>query len=282
MTRALAVWLSLSASVAAAEGRTGVVVTGDARLQAPLAATLEGWLRAHNRETFSAPLDADAINTIVDCFVIEDQACARAIIDKRARSENVVFARIDAAPAKKGSGRDITISALWFVKGHDAIAERRVCEHCGTDSVRSTAEAMMKALAASADMQKPIVEPEVVEPTPPPVVVAPPPPVVIAVPQHSPPPPPPEPPGPDRTLPIAVGVAGAAVLSTGVILMMHDDDGSAPTYRDTKPAGVVVGLAGLGLLGFDVYLWLRGDPRESGPTVAATAHGATVGWMGRF
>lgn len=64
--------------------------------------------------------------------------------------------------------------------------------------------------------------------------------------------------------------------------MMHDDDGSAPTYRDTKPAGVVVGLAGLGLIGFDVYLWLRGVHRESGPTVAATPHGAVLGWVGRF
>jgi hypothetical protein len=277
--------LICATGVAHADGRTGVVVTGDAKLQAPLAAAVETWLRAHGRETVATPLDPDAINSIVDCFVIEDQACARAVIDKRAKAEGVVYARIEAAPTKRSS-KDVTIAAWWFVKGHDPVAERRVCERCTPETIRATADAMLKALASATDTQKPTAElaqaePPPPPPPPPPVIAAPPPPPPVATPV--PPPQLPSPsPTPDRTLPIAVGAVGGAALITGLILMMHDDDGSAPTYRDTKPAGVVVGLAGLGLIGFDVYLWLHGAHRESGPTVAATPHGAVLGWVGRF
>ena len=279
MKGAIAAALLLAAGLAHADGRTGVVVTGDAKLQAPLAAAIEGWLRAHGHETVASPLDPDALNSLVDCFVIEDQACARGVIDKRAKAESVVFARIESAPAKR-SGKDVTIAAWWFAKGRDAVTERRVCERCTPETIRATAEAMLKGLATATDSQKPAPEPAPVEPPPAPVPA--PTPVVTAPPPPPPPPPPPVVAGPDRTLPIAVGAAGGAALITGVILMMHDDDGSAPTYRDTRPAGVVVGLAGLGLIGLDVYLWLRDSHRESGPALAATPHGAVVGWVGRF
>jgi len=284
--RAAIVALLLAAGVAHADGRTGVIVIGDARLQPPLAAAMEGWLRAHDREPVASPLDPDAVTTIVDCFVIEDQACARTVIDRRAKSDSVVFARIEAAPAKKNA-HDVTIAAWWFVKGHDAVVERRVCERCSPETIRATADAMMKALAAATDNQRPAVEPAPVEPPPPPPPTPTPTPVAVEKPRPPPPPPPRQPPPPpaptrDRTLPIAVGAVGGVALVTGVLLMMHEDDGSAPTYRDTRPAGVVVGIAGLGLVGLDVYLWLRKERRETGPTVAATPHGAVLGWVGRF
>jgi hypothetical protein len=269
--------LALAAGVAHADVRTGVVVTGDAKLQPVLSATLEGWLRSHNREPFVAPLEADAINTIVDCMVIEDQSCARMIIDKRAKSDAVIFARIESTPAKRG-GHDIAITTYWFVKGHDGIAERRVCEHCTPDQIKTTAEGMLKILATATEGQH--AEGEPAEPPPPPVVVqpppAPPPPVVV-----QPPPPPPSEPGPDRTMPIAVGAVGVVALGVSIGLLMHDDDGSAPTYRDTKPAGVVVGIGAVALIGLDVYLWMH-PKRESGPMATATHDSALVGWAGRF
>ncbi len=272
--------LLVATGAAHADGRTGVVVTGDAKLQTPLAATLEGWLRTHNHEPIASPLDADAINTIVDCMVIEDQGCARMIVDKRAKSDSVVFARIDATPAKRG-GNDITITAYWFVKGHDATAERRVCEHCSNESIRTTAESIMKTLAAVAEGQKPVIEPEAPEPPPAP------PPVPVTAPAPSPTPvlvvtpPAPVEPGPDRTLAIAVGAVGVVALGTSIGLLMHGDDGSAPTYRDTRPAGAVVGIGALGLLGFDAYLWVHGR-RERGPIASASHNGAVVGWGGSF
>ncbi len=273
--------LVLATGVAHADGRTGVVVTGDANLQAPLVATLEGWLRTHNHEPFASPLDADAINTMVDCMVIEDQKCARTIIDKRAKSDGVVFVRIESAPAKK-TGQNVTITAYWFVRGHDATGERRVCEHCTSDGVRATAEAIMKTLSVVAETQKPGSESEPIEPPPAPPVPAPVPPAT-PVPVLVVPPPPPSPePDPDRTLAIAIGATGVVALGTSIGLMMHGDDGSAPTYHDTKPAGGVVGIVALGLIGFDVYLWLRPSHPERGPIAIATHDGAMVGWGGRF
>jgi len=276
------------AGAAHADGKTGVVVTGESKLQAPLSAAIGGWLRAHNRETMDGPLDPDAINTIVDCFVIEDFACARNIIDRRAKSESIVFARVEVAKRGGGSRDDIAVSAYWFVKGHDAVVERRVCERCTNAALKETAETMLRTLAAATDNQRPDGE---TRPAPPPVappkpVAKPrPAPVVVAPPSPQPPPPSVIEPSPEhhrsRALPIAVGVAGVVAVVAAIPLLMHDDDGSAPTYRDTKPAGVVVGLAGLALIGVDVWLWKRGSKQE-GPTVAATSHGAVIGWMGRF
>lgn len=266
------------AGVAHADGKTGVVVTGESKLQAPLSSAINGWLRAHNRETMDGPLDPDAINTIVDCFVIEDFACARNIIDKRAKSESIVFARVEVAKRGGGSRDDVSVSAYWFVKGHDAVVERRVCERCTTAALKDTAETMLKTLAAATDNQRP--DGSEVKPEPKPEPPPPPPPPIVVQPRPPAPLPPPIEHHRDRTLPIAVGVAGVVAVVAAVPLLMHDDDGSAPTYRDTKPAGVVVGLAGLALIGVDVWLWTRGKPE--GPTVAATAHGAVVGWTGTF
>ena len=278
MIRALALLAALTAA-AHADGRTGVVVTGDAKLQAPLNAAIQSWLRAHGRELLDTPLDADAINTLVDCSVIEDFSCARNVIDKRAKSENLVFARVEATTAKKG-GKDIAIAAYWFVKGHDAVVERRVCEHCGTDGIKTTTDTILRSLAAA--VQKPVTEaeppPAPPRPEPVPMPSAPPAkplPVVV----KAPPPPPPATHG-DRALPIAVGVAGLAAVIIAVPLLMHDDDGSQPTYHDTKGWGVGVGVAGLALIGLDIYLWTRHG--KEGPVVAATPHGALVGWTGEF
>ena len=116
-----------SAHVAHADGNVtvGVVVNGEATMQAPLVAQVESWLRGHGHQLQPTPLPPDAINRLVDCLVLEDQKCARNLIEKRARTESLIFARVDVSAGD--AGRDITLTAYWFVKGHNAAAERRVC-----------------------------------------------------------------------------------------------------------------------------------------------------------
>src|SRR5690242_12538281 len=90
----------LAAATAQADDRTksdgaaaGVVVTGEATLQPQLVAQLEGWLREHGHPLVSSALEPDAINTLIDCFVIEDQSCARSLVEKRSKAATIVFAR---------------------------------------------------------------------------------------------------------------------------------------------------------------------------------------------
>src|SRR5262245_10671869 len=142
--------LLLVLSTAPARGDVGVVVTGEATMQPQLAAQLEAWLRQHGHTLISAPLAPEAINTLIDCFVIEDEGCARKVVEKRAKSKSVVFARVEVQPGSiQGTERTVTLTAYWFDKGKDAVAERRFCERCTELTLKSTADELMAALSGA-------------------------------------------------------------------------------------------------------------------------------------
>ncbi len=150
--RALLVTLILFASTAArADGDIGVIVTGEATLQPQLVAQVEGWLRHHGHQLAPAALEPDAINTLIDCVVVQDDACVRTVVDKRSRSGSIVFARADVTPTDDGT-RNVTLVGYWLVKGHDAVAERRNCERCSEQSLRNAADDMMTALAHAGEL----------------------------------------------------------------------------------------------------------------------------------
>jgi hypothetical protein len=130
------------------EGRVGVVVTStaqadDAKLQLDVASHLEAWLRKHGHTIVPSPLPSDAVDTIANCFLIDDLKCARASVEARSKADIVVFARIEPA------GKDVTFTTYWFVKGHDVISERRVCEQCTQQDWHSLTDTMMKTLTSS-------------------------------------------------------------------------------------------------------------------------------------
>src|SRR5512139_2546500 len=143
---ALLLFVLASSPAIAGTGDVGVVVVGEVTMQPQLAAQLEGWLRQHGHQLVPAPLPPDAINTLTDCFVIEDEGCARKVIEKRSKTQAVVFARIDLKA--DSADKTVTLTAYWFDKGHDPIAERRFCERCTDVTLRSTADELMAALTA--------------------------------------------------------------------------------------------------------------------------------------
>jgi hypothetical protein len=151
MTRAaltLAVLLALASS-AHAGGDVGVIVTGESSMQPQLAAHLESWLSHHGHTLVPSPLPSEAITALIDCFALENQSCARDIIEKRARSSNMVYAHLETA---SDGTRDVTLTAYWFDKGHDAVAERKTCERCTDQSLRTIADELMKKLVGGADV----------------------------------------------------------------------------------------------------------------------------------
>src|SRR5690606_37360258 len=118
---------------------TGVVVTGDASLQPQLLAHLESYLRGRGDELVASPLPAEAIDALVDCFVLEDEACAKRVIDSSARSNVVIYARVQATSGADGS-RDVSLTAYRFSKGSEPTADRRFCERCTGSSLASAAD----------------------------------------------------------------------------------------------------------------------------------------------
>lgn len=256
--------LALAIATPAHAEKVGVVVTGEATLQPQVAAQLEGWLRDRGRTVIPGPLEPSAINTLIDCFVLEDLACAQGLVESRAKSNAVVYARVEVTPTGDGT-RQIAVTGYWFQKGHEPVAERRVCEACAGDALHGTVEELMLSL--------------VHEPPPPAPATAP----TTSTPA---PVPPSESSTRSRYVPLGLMAAGSVALVAGGIMIAIDEDPSPvgpqnATYRDTATGGAVLGLAGAAALGAGIYLWFQ-DRRSSAPIAAVSHDGAVVGWVGRF
>ena len=138
----------LGTATARADG-VGVVVTGDASIQPQLAAQMEDWLRQHGHVLVAAPLRPDALGTLIDCFVIEDLACARKVVEAEAGAPpRVMFAKAELVV--NGSARDITITAYWFSRGSEPMAARRTCAACTDTKIHATIDEVMSTLAGKA------------------------------------------------------------------------------------------------------------------------------------
>lgn len=295
---------------ARASGSVGVVVIGDATIQPQLAAQVEDWLRHRGNVLVPSPLPSEAITALLDCFVIEDLACARKIVEEKSKSPQMVFAKVDLADATSGM-RDVTITAYWFETDSDPVAMRRSCASCTDAALRTMSDELMASLAGKGRAElgqlsltsSPPGARVTIDGTP----------VGVTPLSH------PLSPGPhavrvslaghtdaDSSVTIAqgqtatlaielaraprgklplVGVGiGGALLLTGIVLYAssEEDTGEKPEYRDTKALGITVGIVGLATIGVGAYYLLRGGDAAEGPTVAVVPGGATVGWGTQF
>jgi hypothetical protein len=245
-------------STTASAERVGVVVTGEATVQPQIAARVERWLQERGRDVVPGPLAPEAINTLIDCFVLEDLGCARNVIDVQAKSNAVVFTRADMTQNPDGT-RDIAITGYWFQKAHDAVAERRVCEQCTEKSLQTTVDDLMLILAHESPtrLAVPVIR-EQEEPNESPM---------------------------KKWLPVGLVGAGGLMVISGVVMIAIDEDPDpvgkqAPTLRDTATAGAVIGVLGVAAVGAGAYLWRRN--KQSAPVAAISSDGGYVGWAGRF
>jgi hypothetical protein len=311
---ALAVLFALR-SPARADGGVGVIVTGEASIQPQLTAQIGDWLSRHGHTLVSSPLPPDALTQLIDCVVISDRSCAREIVEKRARSPRVVLAQLDSK-SLDGGARDITLTAYWFDKGHDAVQERRTCPRCTAQSLRLTADEVMRKLVGSSDGHVKL------KSSPPgarividgqPIGVTP---LDWDLPQGkhtitmdkrgyaaasrqidvvaertdalaldlAPLAEPERDASWTRIVPIAMVVAGgAAVVAGGVMVAIDQDTGpnEPAVIRNTGPGGVALMIGGAVVGGAGAFLLFRSSA-TSAPVAAIGQDGAYVGWVGRF
>lgn len=141
---ALLVALTLTAPRPASAGTSvGVLVTGD-HLKAPTQQQAEKWMRGHSQRVVTTALPSDAVNSLLNCFVLDDPKCMRSIVDARATTDMLVSIRVDVASKK---AKEIRLTIDWFVKGHSPITSRRTCDKCSETVLRKTIDAMLSDLS---------------------------------------------------------------------------------------------------------------------------------------
>jgi hypothetical protein len=295
----------------------GVVVSGEPTKQSSLAAQLRAWLERNHHAVTATPLDGEARKTMLNCFVIEDVACAKITFEKRSSASSLVFARVEL-----GTGHDLVVTAYWMVKGRDVIAEKRSCKHCDDVALARTVDELMTALVREGNDNKGSLEihskPEgarvmvdgvEIGVTPvtrdvaagshtielkrgtdtvgtkivkiePGATAS----VSLRVAEggavHA----EPEPAARSQLLPaITIGVGVVAIAGAGVYFYYgHKGGPDAPVvYPHATRDGAVLGVVGLAAL-VAGGLWWRHNAASSGPIAAVGSGGAMVGWAGGF
>src|SRR5260221_5314390 len=137
--------VALASANAAADGGVGVLVTGDSSI-APVRAEVETWLQEHGLHVVRSALSPDAEKTLLNCFVLDDAACSRGVVESRAKADSIMSVRIATSPSKV---REVLVIADWIVKGHNGVGMRRTCEDCTDVLLRQTVDAVMGELAKS-------------------------------------------------------------------------------------------------------------------------------------
>jgi hypothetical protein len=235
------------AGTARADGNgVGVAVAGEPTMQKAVQGHVESWLVKHRFATVSDALDTDTRTAVLNCLVIEDMACARAAVEKRAKAPNLVFARVDLVG---GDQRELSITGYWFSKDRDAVAEKRWCRKCDDAALAKSVDELMTFLANAG--------------APPPVVVR-------------------EP--PSRVLPTALVTAGGAALVASGVFFYYGHKGGADdpfVYPDATRNGVIFALGGAGAALAGAYLWWR-IGATTAPVATVSGSTATVGLVGTF
>jgi hypothetical protein len=315
MLRLVPLVLVAALAMRADAGSVGIVVTGDSELQAALSRNLENWLRTHGH-TVGDALPVDAVSSLINCMVIDDEGCARGVVDARATTESLVFIEI-RRPRTKASNAT-TLIVYWLVKGKEPVGMRRACADCNEELLHSTLDEMLDTVVGASELSrgrlalssKPagltvILDNENIGITPlerevpagvhtillmsrgrrvgertlkiQPEVTAE---ILMSatMPADD------TAQSPSRVLPgMLLAVGGTAVVAGAILYLTSDvDDGTKFEYYDNRPVGIGVAAGGVALAAIGTYLWFRTGNTDSTPVVAIDHRGGVVGWSREF
>jgi hypothetical protein len=234
-----------------AHADVGVVATGDGARPREVGEHVEKWLSKRGFAVFHAPLSADALDTLVNCFTLEDLVCARGVVDARSKADALVFVRVDTA------GKNVTFNLYWFAKDSAPVGERRVCEKCEGTSWHALTDTMLDRLVGDVTVERRGDGDR----------------------------------GgrggasrPSRLGPSLLLGSGVALLAAGGIFAYYgslDGPNQKYVYPNATPIAIGLGTVGLGAtIGGAIWLWQSGA--SSGPVASATRGSGYVGWVSRF
>jgi hypothetical protein len=237
---------------ARADDRVGIVVQAAPGLRGRLEEHLAAQLRREGFTAVDAPMSRDALSTLANCFIIEDLACARGVVEARSKTTRLLYVRVDKAD------HATTIDLTWFSAGNAPVAHKASCEDCRDvydDAFAAKADPALRHLAKSA------LAPTAAEPT-----------------YEEPPAP------PSRILPLSMIAGGAVTAVAGGITLyygLRDGPSYKYVYPDLTPVGISLLAVGAGAA-IAGYILLPSGSEGSHPVAAVSAGGAYLGWGGAF
>lgn len=319
MLRTLVLFVVVGISVpAAADPSVGVVVPGTEAVHSKTEAAVIAWLGKQKIDIAPAPLDKDGMLTLSNCLAIADMACARGVVEARAKSDSVVVIVAQASGPKKK--RDLQLSAYWISKRRDVVSLQRMCSHCTDEVLPTTIDGLMGDLSHLVPamtgrimvQSKPggllaMVDNDAIGMTPVTHDLSPgkhrvaisrdgklveqrevnitagkTTEVMIDAPAPPPPPPPPTIARRSRAVPAAMIGVGLAGIATGAVFYaIGGPTGDSMYYTDLRTPGYFVAGGGAAVAIVGTILFLRGGTTST-PTVAVTPGHAVIGWAGRF
>ena len=132
------------ARVAAAGPSVGIVVTGEPALQNKVRAQATAWMQQHGFTVAAKPLSADGLKTLSNCFVVEDMACARGVVEHQSSADFLVFMRADLVGGKRS--KEANLVAYWFLKDRDAVVDKRNCKPCANAVLAQTTKDLISSV----------------------------------------------------------------------------------------------------------------------------------------
>jgi len=232
----------------AADKRVGIVVQGTAGLRGRLADHLDEQVSRAGFSAEDSPLSRDALNTLANCFLLEDMKCARGVVEARAKTPRLLFVRVDEA------GTTVTIDLTWFSAGNAPVSEHATCESC-RDTFAATADEPLQHLAKAAPA--PVIT---VEPERPPLEA------------------------PSRFWPITMIATGSVTAVAGGVALyygLRDGEAHKYIYPQLTPVGIAMLAVGAGTAIGGVILMPSGNKRSQ-PVAAVSGGGAYLGWLQEF
>lgn len=243
---ALVILLAVPAS--AANRTTGAAVSGTGVKPSELEAHLRTILEGRDYTFTDDAVSKDAVNTMANCFVLDDTDCARGVFDARGKTDTLVYARAEAT-----KGDTITFTLYWFEKGRSPNGERRACESCTREAWHKLVKEMLGRLQGMP------ARPRVVQRTE----------------------------RPSRTLPLVMLAAGVATIAVGGVFLYYGSRGGPNDkfiYPDSTPVGIALCAVGGGATIGGTVLLIQAGGGGGGSDAVASVPGRSfvVSWTGRF
>jgi len=130
-------------SAAIAHAGTVDVISSDPEL----AREAQGWFASRGHAAPSTHLDAQRTATLRDCLVIEEPACALAVVNDHAQADAVVYIQVDEPPSK--------ITIHWLPKHGSAEARNDSCAGCSRPQIRAHVLQQLATLSSAASSAPP-------------------------------------------------------------------------------------------------------------------------------